>query len=101
MNTTSPEVENKEMSPNKRKLIIGRLLQEIRGLSCVALGPGIPLETVPYLPEEIKWVDLSKTDCSIDSSVDLIAVEALEVSEKGDIAISENTRINAIVAGNS
>jgi 3-oxoacid CoA-transferase subunit B len=86
------------MFEDKRKLIVGRLLRELKEVSSIALGPGIPQDVIPYLADTIKWYDLTRAD-EIISPVDLVVVEALEVSEKGDMALPEDIKVNGLEAG--
>ncbi|MBW1926599.1 MAG: hypothetical protein JRI35_05275 [Deltaproteobacteria bacterium] len=54
---------------------------------------------MPYLPAGVRWFELGSKGQSPQEPVDLVAVEALEVSEKGDIAVSSHHVINGFEAG--
>jgi acyl CoA:acetate/3-ketoacid CoA transferase beta subunit len=67
------------------QLIVRRLLCELKGASKIALGPGIPTRVIPYLNSSQSWIDLSQTGLR-EQKADVVLVEALEVSETGDLA---------------
>jgi acyl CoA:acetate/3-ketoacid CoA transferase beta subunit len=79
------------------QVIVSRLIHELRGTRRVALGPGLPQQLIPLLADEIEWVDVGLNQAS-DAAVDVAVVEALEVSEKGDLAVGTETFIDGLQA---
>ena len=80
-----------------QQLIVGRLLCELKGAERIALGPGLPRSVVPYLSASQSWIDLGVPKTSIEH-VDVALVEAVEVSDAGDLAASDGTSVENVVA---
>ena len=77
------------------QVIVSRLIHELQGTRRVALGPGLPQQIIPLLAQDTDWVDIAETS---DAAVDIAVVEALEVSEKGDLAVGAETIIGGLQA---
>ena len=77
------------------QVIVSRLIHELQGTRRVALGPGLPQQLIPLLAQDTDWVDIVQTS---DAAVDVAVVEALEVSEKGDLAVDAETIIDGLRA---
>ena len=77
------------------QIIVSRLIHELQGTRRVALGPGLPQQLIPLLAHDTDWVDIAQTP---DADVDIAVVEALEVSEKGDLAVEAETIIDGLQA---
>ena len=79
------------------QLIVGRLLCELRKAASIALGPGLPKKVIPYLSPGQSWVDLAGPGVRTEY-VDLALVEAVEVSESGNLAVAVGTNVTSISA---
>ena len=66
------------------QIIISRVLREIQDRPTLALGKGLPQLIKPHLPESVQVVDVEPG--TPPSSVDVLVVEAAEVSQEGDLA---------------
>jgi len=78
-------------------LIISRLLCELKGVERIALGPGLPKRTIPYLTPQQSWVDLGRPNTeAVD--VDVAVVEASEVSPNGELTVLAGTNPASINA---
>lgn len=80
------------------QVIVSRLIHELRGKRRVALGPGLPQQLIPLLADETEWVDVGRNHQRSDAAVEIAVVEALEVSEKGDLAVGTETFIDRLQA---
>lgn len=80
------------------QLIVARLLCELREAKRIALGPGLPKKLIPYLSPQQWWVDLEQAADRV-GDVDLALVEALEVSESGDLVVTVGTNVTVINSG--
>lgn len=85
------------MAFNGEQLILGRVLRELQNARTVGLGPGMPRALIPHLKEGTRWVDPARP-MSHQQPVDLAIVEALEVSERGDLALDQGVTINGFQA---
>ncbi len=68
------------------QIIAARVLIELRSAKKVLLGPGMPEALIPYLSNGTRWFRPGKNGSS-GGEVDVAVVEALEVSEAGDLSI--------------
>lgn len=68
------------------QIIATRVLRELRAAKKVLLGPGMPEALIPYLSDTTSWFKPGKNGSS-GGEVDIAVVEALEVSEEGDLSI--------------
>lgn len=68
------------------QIIATRVLAELKEASRVLLGPGMPEALIPYLADNTCWLRPGKNGSS-GGEVDVAVVEALEVSESGDLSI--------------
>jgi acyl CoA:acetate/3-ketoacid CoA transferase beta subunit len=79
------------------ELIINRALRELKGIGKVALGPGFPQRLKPRLSNGTEVLDL-QTGGKRARRVDVVVLEALEVSEKGDLALDRNVDVDGLQA---
>ena len=79
------------------QVIVSRLIHEVHDRRRVALGPGLPQQLVPLLARDTEWVNIGLLQVS-GAAVDVAVVEALEVSEKGDLAVGAETIIDGLQA---
>ncbi|HLV02069.1 MAG TPA: hypothetical protein VKZ59_12430 [Acidobacteriota bacterium] len=75
-----------KMAFTVEQIIITRLLREIASVKSIALGEGIPQLLIPHLPEDGRVLSLEDVTEEA-AAVDLIIVEATEVSRTGDICL--------------
>ncbi len=68
------------------QIIATRVLTELKAAKRVLLGPGMPEALIPYLSDQTLWFKPGKNGSS-GGEVDIAVVEALEVSESGDLSI--------------
>ena len=74
------------MTLNSNDIITRRLGRELEQVSSVALGEGIPRLVQPYLSDGTASVLFAGNGERIET-VDVAVVEAVEVSDKGDLAL--------------
>ncbi len=80
------------MEVTGEQIIAARVLRELVGAGTVALGPGMPEALIPYITNGTRWFKLGKEELPPDG-VDVVVVEALEVSEVGDVAVPASTHL--------
>ena len=76
------------MNVSAQEIILRRLEREIQKVPSLALGEGIPQLVVPYLSNPGQTISGNDDDRS--EPVDVAVVDALEVSEKGDLVTAGN-----------
>ena len=74
------------MEVTGEQIIAARVLRELKTAKKVLLGPGMPEALVPYLANDVRWFRPGRNGSS-GGEVDVAVVEALEVSEGGDLSI--------------
>ena len=79
------------------QLIISRLLCELKGVEKIALGPGLPEKLIPYLDPGQSWIRLKEPTLESEN-VHVALVEAVEVSETGQLAISSDVSAATVKA---
>ena len=84
------------MKPTGEQIILTRVLREVRGVSSVGLGPGIPEAVARHLSNGTRHILLRSQGGP--TKVDLAVVEALEVSERGDLAVAEESLVDGVQA---
>jgi acyl CoA:acetate/3-ketoacid CoA transferase beta subunit len=81
------------MNWKPEQIVLSRLLQELKGMNRVALGPGIPMLARPHLNVEV--IDLSSAREAL-VTVDAIVLDAEEVSELGDLVLRDGADCSGI-----
>ena len=76
------------MNVSAQEIILRRLEREIQKVPSLALGEGIPQLVVPYLSNPGQTISGNGDNRS--EPVDVAVVDALEVSEKGDLVAAGN-----------
>lgn len=84
---------------NSEEIIVGRALKAIENNRRIALGPGIPQELTPFLPQGTSVIRLNGVPSSAQIDVDVAVVEADEVNPQGDLAVSGIARLDGVRAG--
>lgn len=80
------------------QIILSRVITELDGSSCVALGPGLPQRLIPLLTHRgTEWIDINQSQKG-DPAAEVAVVEALEVSETGDLAVDAAANLEAVEA---
>jgi acyl CoA:acetate/3-ketoacid CoA transferase beta subunit len=85
-----------QMKPTGEQIILTRVLEEVVGVSSVGLGPGLPEAATQHLANGTRRVALR--DNPGPTEVDVAVVEALEVSERGDLAVADGSWIDGVQA---
>ena len=80
------------MEVTGEQIIAARVLKELEGAGSVALGPGMPEALIPYITNGTRWFKLGKEPLPSEG-VDIVVVEALEVSQSGDVAVPASTHL--------
>jgi acyl CoA:acetate/3-ketoacid CoA transferase beta subunit len=68
------------------QVIVRRLLKELRKTQKIALGTGIPELVKPHLPSGAEWSAWPTEGTSL-KPVDLVVVEASQISQRGDLSL--------------
>lgn len=71
------------MNLSAQDIILRRLGREVQGVPSLALGEGLPRLVVPYLSDPCRRI--AGNEEARSRPVDVAVVDALEVSEKGDL----------------
>lgn len=85
------------MNWKPEQIILTRLLWELKGATRVALGPGIPQLARPHL-DGVEVIDLSLPQAS-PVQVDAAVVEAREISNSGDLLLSDEIKLQGVQSG--
>lgn len=86
------------LDKDQRERMVQRLARELAGARCVGLGPGIPLEVVPFLSSSVRVVRLDQPQREGKIRLDVVALEAEEVSQRGDLCVNGAPYIDLVVS---
>ena len=78
------------------QIIISRVLREVQDRHTLALGQGLPQLLKPHLSESVQVLELEPG--TQPPSVDVVVVEAAEVSQQGDLALIPGEEISDLKA---
>jgi acyl CoA:acetate/3-ketoacid CoA transferase beta subunit len=82
---------------NDEQVILRRLTKELQHSGKVALGPGVPLKALRLLASGTQVYQLSSAKLPL--AVDLVALEADEISSDGAFCLSEQADVPDLEAG--